>query len=529
MAVSEMDEGTGMEGEMEAMMGSGGGGGSASSSVPQPSTVVAVVGVVPYRKQWDEYSRVLQGASGYESSRDRPRYVYLYAERVDVTDDPERAINEDEWEKVSRFSDHRRDTRNWDGTPRELVEEKYLDPFITFVCPPIMMRDLTKMLSHDLIPLRNAPKEVEETEESLDDDPENPPVDAPGGFVDRPGNASGGQVAAGGAAGGSDMPGMGDDMESDMMEDMMGGMGGGMGAGNIMSSRSIPEFLMVRFFDFSRDEEDDPGPKPGRVYRYRVRLLLEDPNHPNIHVRPDYPQHAAPPNRSLNKDVIARIVQMDDAKHDIFFRQTKWSEPTAPIRVPNPNRVFAGMVNEIAQNPQPESKQIPVQPKVRLSYVDKEPKGTLLPVVWDKKRGVDIPLLNDEVRRGSMLNQGKKGVHYGHPSSTLIKWINNGEEFEPVDDNDKPEDKFRTDFTVADIRGGEDLPGSTKEYPVRSPGEFALFDSTGRLIVRNELDDLDGFKRYDFREQLTKDKTTGANASGTGVSSGTAFGVDGDN
>jgi len=64
---------------------------------------------------------------------------------------------------------------------------------------------------------------------------------------------------------------------------------------------------------------------------------------------------------------------------------------------------------------------------------------------------------------------------------------------------------------------------------VRSPGEFALFDSTGRLIVRNELDDLDGFKRYDFREQLTKDKTTGANATGTGASSGTDFGVDGDN
>jgi hypothetical protein len=315
------------------------------------------------------------------------------------------------------------------------------------------------------------------------------------------------------------MPGMEEDMEGDMEGDMMEAMGGGMGGGNVMSSRSIPEFLMVRFFDFSRDEEDDPGPKPGRVYRYRVRLLLEDPNHPNIHVRPDYPQHAAPPNRSLDEDVIARIVQMDDAKHDIFFRQTKWSEPTAPIRVPDPNRVFAGEVNDLAANPPSKGKHLPVQPRVRLTYVDREPEGTLLPVVWDKRRGVDIPLLNNEVRRGSMLNQDDSGVHYGHPASTLIKWINNGKDFDPVDENDKREDKFRTDFTVADIRGGEDLPGSSKEYRVRSPGEFALFDSTGRLIVHNELDDLDGFKRYDFREQLLKDETTGSNTPGAGTSS----------
>ena len=50
--------------------------------------------------------------------------------------------------------------------------------------------------------------------------------------------------------------------------------------------------------------------------------------------------------------------------------------------------------------------------------------------------------------------------------------------------------------------------------------EGELFDKDGKLIlVQNELDDQDGFKRYDFREQLLKDETTGSNTPGAGTSS----------
>ena len=503
MQMGEMNEGAGMEAGMAegmesgAMMGGGGNTASASSSIPQPSTVVAVVGVVPYKKQWDEYSRVLQGASGYESSRDRPRYIYLYGERVNVTDNPDRAINDGEWERVTNLAQYRNGTKEWDGSPRELVDKKYLDPFITFVCPPIMMRDLSGMLSHPLIPLRNAPKEADkgDIEDELDGDPENAPTDAPGGFVDQANAASRSKVAGGGNA----MPGMGDGMGEGMMDAMMGGgmMGGGMmGGGNALAGQSIPEFMMVRFFDLTA--------VPGQVYRYRVQLLMEDPNHPNVSINRNYPQHTAPPARSLDEDVIARISQLDDPEHKNFWRQTEWSEPTAPVRVPNPTQVFAGSV--AAQTPSKAMMQ-----GASVSYLDKEPVGTLLPVIWDKDRGVDIPLRKDDVRRGSVLNRPEADVHYGHPASLQIKRI---EKF-----------PFATDLIVGDIRGGEKLPWSTKEWQVTSPGEFALFDSKGNLVVHNELDDLDGFKRYDFKEQLTREETTSSSGSGTGTSSEAAFGV----
>ena len=76
-----MMSGEGMEGGMAGGMDGGMDGGmmnqnvASSSATSVPATIVAVVGVVPFKKQWDEYSRVLQGASGYEASRDQPRYV----------------------------------------------------------------------------------------------------------------------------------------------------------------------------------------------------------------------------------------------------------------------------------------------------------------------------------------------------------------------------------------------------------------------------------------------------------------------
>ncbi len=493
MQMAEMSEGEGMgEGMMDGgmmdggMMGGGGNAASASNSIPQPSTVVAVVGVVPYKKQWDEYSRVLQGASGYEASRDRPRYIYLKGERVNVTDNPNRAINDGEWEPVTNFAQYTKDTRDWDGSPHELVDKKYLDPFLTFVCPPIMMRDLSGMLSHPLIPLRNAPEKVadDDTGDEPDDDPQNAPSDAPGGEID-PSNAA--AMPQGGGNAGS---GMGEGM---MGGGMMGGgmmgegmMGGGMmGGGNAVASQSIPEFMMVRFFDLTA--------VPGQVYRYRVGLLMEDPNHPNIRVNTNYPQHIAPPARSLDEDVIARIAQLDDPEHKSFWRQTEWSEPTAPVLVPDPTQIFAGSV--AVQTPSKAMMQ-----GASVSYLDKEPLGTLLPVIWDKDRGVDIPLRKDDVRRGSVLNKPEADVHYGHPASLQIKRI---EKF-----------PFETGLIVGDIRGGEKLPWSTKEWQVTSPGEFALFDSKGNLVIHNELDDLDGFKRYDFKEQLTREETGSPTSSG---------------
>jgi hypothetical protein len=465
-------EGTEM---MSAQMGSEGGddGGNmmnqnvtSASSTSVPATIVAVVGIVPFRKQWNEYNRVLQGASGYEASRDQPRYVYLRGERADVTDDPQRAINDDEWTLITQHNQYRLLTRKWDGGPRELVDEKYLDPFITFVCPPIMMRDISQMLTHPEIPLRNAPVSTElDPDQQRSDKPEDAPVDGPGRFELPTTGATGNSTASasGGEAGGGMMGGTG------------GGMMGGMGGGSIMPRRNIPEYKLVRFYDFTA--------KPGRVYRYRVRLLMEDPNHPNTR-NGNYAIHEAPPLRCCDDDVKARIKQMEDPTHNRFFRATDWSQPTATIQIADPTQVFAGMVSYQAMS----------RDQQQRAYLDKEPIGTVKPVVWDPIRGVDIPF-DFTVYRGSVLNK-TMDVEYAHPVSTVINAL---EAFD-----------FTTNLMVGDIRGGEELPGSVRDWRVLTPGEFAFIDAKGGLIIHNELDDLDMFDRYDFEpaEDVEEDSDT---------------------
>ena len=64
---------------------------------------------------------------------------------------------------------------------------------------------------------------------------------------------------------------------------------------------------------------------------------------------------------------------------------------------------------------------------------------------------------------------------------------------------------FTTNLFVGDIRGGELLPGSSRDWQVLTPGEFALIDGAGRLIVRNELDDMEMFNRFEFKPPVEEE------------------------
>jgi len=89
---------------------------------------------------------------------------------------------------------------------------------------------------------------------------------------------------------------------------------------------------MVRFFDLTAD--------PGKLYRYRVKVLLEDPN------RPRDPK-AAPAVRTLDAEARKRVeeVEAQDAEYNkdarrpkrTYFRKTDWSEPSNIVTIPQPN------------------------------------------------------------------------------------------------------------------------------------------------------------------------------------------------
>jgi hypothetical protein len=80
-----------------------------------------------------------------------------------------------------------------------------------------------------------------------------------------------------------------------------------------------------------------------------------------------------------------------------------------------------------------------------------------------------------------------------HPVSLAIK--------SPIEEGyDEGTYPLATDIVIADIRGGESLSGGTTTEPLNALGELLIITPDGSLMVRDELDDSQDFRRYAFAE-----------------------------
>ena len=508
-------------GDMAGMAGGseGGGGMPAADDGPKGTpvavaqTIVGVTALVPFKKQFDEYERALAMRSGYDAMRDRPDYIFMTVERVDITDDLQQAEGEYNWEYLLSTREHNRAADRWFGAATEIVDDTHLNEYISLSCPPVMLRDINDILRHPEIPLTGqAPAEEDNVAEANPEDENEAPVDnnIPGSgrkpknnnAAAGNGNMAGGMGGMGDMAGG--MGGMGDmaggmggmgDMGGMMggMGGMMGGMGGDMGG---MMSANIPDYKMVRFFDFSA--------KIGRTYRYRVQLWIEDPNRPNTNPEDEYRDHNAPSDQALNADALARVkgLRANDANGNVWFRKTEWSTPSEAITVPDPTQIAAGSVTAPRETRAPNGSM----------YIDSEPSGIIKPIVFDTKRAVDVPF-DRTVNRGAILNF-TADAEYGHPITEVI--------------NALPQFNFNTDVIIADLRGGEELFKGTnyekmfsKDNAIFAPGEFVLFDKDGNFTVQNEIDDTKLWERYNYQPDAPTENNGG------GMMGGMDGGMDG--
>jgi hypothetical protein len=438
--------------------------------VARSRTMVAGTALVPFKQQFDEFERALAMRSGYDGLRDQPDYVFMYVERVDVTSDPTQVVDENQWQKIMHTKAWRNEQKKWHSTATEIVSSSYLNPYISLQCPPVMIRNLDDLLRHPLIPLAGMTTKkstdneaVEETQEEPEENSEN--ADLPGGLANNQPNEN---TNSDGALGGMDgmMGGTGG------MDGMMGGMGGMDGMmGGAGISNNIPDYKLVRFYDFSAEI--------GHVYRYRVKLFIEDPNHPNTKSDDEYRDHPVPTQVTLKDDVIQRIKQLDDSL--IFWRETPWSEPSEPIAVLNLLQFAAGTTAVVKTSRDPISKQL---------FQDHEPSGVVKAIIWDERRAVDI-MFDRPVHRGSLMNFSVN-AEYGHPITETIMAAERHQ--------------FETDFIIGDIRGGDALPLDTKDFPYHAPGEFLLIDAQGNLVVHTELANDRLFRRYNYTSD-TEDRS----------------------
>lgn len=492
--------------DMTAMMAPPAGGSSATPTAPpiaQPAHINAILFLVPYEKQYDEYKNRFEDAVGYNPMRDRPNYMAFVVQRAEVPEDPNAEL---QWESIGGTNQALRASRSeWAGVGTEVAHQAYVHQYLTMPIPPILLRDFEELALHPDIPRKDQkisltpeimPNQmVDPNSESEDGEPSFIPSGAAGMTPGMPGASPmaagmmpmGAPGMAPGAAPGMAAgmaPGMGPGMGLGMGAPPALGMGGMMapGAGMGMYGSSVTEWKLGRYFDLTAE--------PGKKYRYRVRLLIEDPNHPR-----DLSQDVMP--QMLTDEAAARVAELNakepkqgERKH--YYRATEWSEPSDPVSLPPFERFFAG-----------EPSKAPTQQhKNGAEVLTRNPIAKMVGVVWDSVWGLDISH-DMAVTTGSVLN-AKEDVEAVHPLTL---------EFKVFKDY-----LFQAGACVVDMRGGVPVGGESND-PLLSPAEFAVVDAQGNLVVHDEIEDLDRYRRYAYVDQ------TSSSGTGMGMPGGIAPGA----
>lgn len=501
-----------------------------------------VSGVAPHKALVDEYKKAFEDSAGFNLMRDRPNYLSFIAERVDVTADPTKEPAEGDWKKVADLRQQEKMMKEWAGTNAEIVNFLYTDPELTVAPLPLLIRDYRPLVSHPDVPLsgkevivpQNAEGEDKGKEEESDSEEDQfssrrRPNQGGGmmqgsGGMGMPTPGGGGSSGLGmptpGGSGGLGMPtpggrgGMGgrgamgsggmldDGGEGDM------GSSGALSGGNMFGGGSTTldaesDYKLIRFYDFDI--------KPGHVYRYRIRLVIEDPNYPED-------QTLDPDLSILKNEVFTRVVGLrseDDkkpanregVKPRTFYRYTDWSVPSAPAYAPSPG-MFANGPIEISKRTMTitnaENKQVIIE-------VDSSARGHLGNVVfaeWDAALGIDVPT-QYEAQKGSLLffNTRDKEPEVVDPVSRAVKKMKDYKMTEAV--------------AVIDVRGGENLAhNDDRQDKLTFSGEMLLFRNDGSLAVSDELDDQDAFRMFTFADEKEQADKSAAAPAGGGLGGG---------
>jgi hypothetical protein len=364
----------------------------------------------------------------------------------------------------------------------EIADSEAIDANLTHPVPPFLLTDLRPVLLHPDVPrATNVIQKFEEEDEAeyidagdgimLEAESEDGAQGggAFGGGMNRSGGSFGGsnRGSYSGSGGMSRPPGGGMSRPPGGSMSPPGGgmsrpgggasMGFGGGSMNLDTYRPVAKKL-VRYVDFTA--------QTGHKYRYRVMLVLEDPNRPRD-PNPD------PDPTTLDVTVLDRI-KKEEAEGRQRYLTTAWSAPSAVVSMSSSERFYAG---ETVPSPTVNigGATIPIS----------EPQAKVLTVTWDPALRAFVPA-EQSVHRASVLNV-KADVEVIHPVQGDLR---------KVDDHE-----VTTNGVVLDILGGERLPAieNSKEI-VRAPGETLIMDADGNLVVTDEARDIEGYRRYIFPE-----------------------------
>jgi hypothetical protein len=365
----------------------------------QPWAVVT--GLVPWTRQEEEYERVFRQSQGYEANRDVPKYFVPLLERAEFDPANPQKV---EWKRVSPADKYE---AQWgtQGRGNEIISKRFLDEELTARLGPLAnaKQQWGEAVSHPKAPL--------ESQDAVKPAPVAEPA---------------AEKKEGGAAEDNVFRSRGGDRNAQQLKQPPPAAG--------KPAAKEVEYRLLRVFDYTAE--------PGKKYRYRVTLLLENPNYE----RP--PQFLRNPESARSRGLVG-----------------KPSEATDVVAIPTGHRVLAG----------------PVDGGSRYA----EPTARLLVTKIERAEGLEAATELKNVQRGSRANAPQKAVKVKHPTNNDIRELT-------LD--------FQSNIVVLDIYGGRSL-GRRRTEPITSPGEILVMDADGNITVRNDIDDAAQYESTIVRDE----------------------------
>jgi len=209
---------------------------------------------------------------------------------------------------------------------------------------------------------------------------------------------------------------------------------------------------LFRFFDFDV--------QPGKRYRYRVRLVLKNPNC-------GVEEKFLDPRADLSCLVPESTIEPGEVRLDTcMLIATPWSAASDVISVPHDTQLLA----------------LSVAQPLRAGG---EPSGRMMVVKWVNQEGIEA-YKEFGVQRGGLANIPEQRF------PETVKKDDDKDDGRPrvrrkTDEPEPIKVDYITEAVVLDFRGGEVLPGRGNQS---APGQILVMDKDGNLTVHDELRDL---------------------------------------
>jgi len=351
-----------------------------------------IVGLVPLAEEQKAYDEAFAKSVLPQPEKDKPEYLAYQVQRAEVrTDNDAEKLS---WTTVGTYSKSRGHSalpEDWDNRGNEIADEHFIEQALVFPLGPLVGREWGSEVTHSELPL---PEDANGTNNGAAAAPDHPrrksdEFDVPFGDPRVPKKPA--------------------DDANDAHE----------------VKETGPDLLLFRFFDFTV--------KPGKRYRYRVRLALRNPNF----------------------EIPAQYLERSELAEG-SFRLTPWSELSQSVLVPRDDGLLVGGAKA------PSGRNEGKLEVIFEHFV--EDQGTIA-----RHQG--------ELIRGQTANVSFKEVPVSTPDRN--------------DATTLPEVSFDTGYTLVDLAGGDGLP---QQRRLKRPAESLFLGPDGRLELRTAKQDR---PRYD--------------------------------